>query len=93
MALSLGHLSSIIVKKVINSNNLPCSSESSDEYVCDACQKGKSHQLPYHKSFSESSAPLELVFQIFGVLPLSPLDERNTMSVLSMISVNLFGST
>jgi histone deacetylase 1/2 len=30
--------------------------------VCDACQKGKSHQLPYHKSFNESSAPLELVF-------------------------------
>jgi histone deacetylase 1/2 len=30
--------------------------------VCDACQKGKSHQLPYPKSFSESSAPLELVF-------------------------------
>jgi hypothetical protein len=30
--------------------------------VCDACQKDKSHQLPYKKSDSVSSHPLELVF-------------------------------
>jgi len=30
--------------------------------VCDACQQAKAHQLPYPKSVSQSSAPLELVF-------------------------------
>ena len=58
----LGRPSSSIVKKVISHNNLPCSSDFNDDSVCDACQKGKSHQLPYSKSFSESSAPLELIF-------------------------------
>jgi hypothetical protein len=30
--------------------------------VCDACQKAKSHQLPYPKSFSVSTVPLQIVF-------------------------------
>ena len=30
--------------------------------MCDACQQAKAHQLPYPKSVSQSSAPLELVF-------------------------------
>lgn len=30
--------------------------------ICDACQKGKSHQLSYPCSTSVSSAPLELIF-------------------------------
>ena len=44
--------------------------------MCDACQKGKSHQLPYPKSSSESSAPLELVFSdVWG--PAIPSVGRN----------------
>uniref|UniRef100_A0A8R7Q7D9 Integrase catalytic domain-containing protein n=1 Tax=Triticum urartu TaxID=4572 RepID=A0A8R7Q7D9_TRIUA len=58
----LGHPSSVIVSKVISQNNLPCASSFNKESVCDACQKGKSHQLPYPKSISESKFPLELVF-------------------------------
>lgn len=41
---------------------MPCSSESRVGSICDSCQKGKSHQLPYPKSFSQSNFPLELVF-------------------------------
>jgi hypothetical protein len=40
--------------------------------VCDACQKAKSHQLPYPKSSSVSSVPLELVFSdVWGPAPAS----------------------
>jgi hypothetical protein len=38
------------------------SSQSSHKTLCDACQQAKSHQLPYSRSSSESSVPLELVF-------------------------------
>ena len=58
----LGHPSSIIVSKIISQNKLPCVSLSNNELVCDACQKGMSHQLPYPKSISESKFPLELIF-------------------------------
>jgi hypothetical protein len=38
--------------------------------VCDACQRAKSHQLPYPKSTSISNHPLELVFSdIWGPAP------------------------
>jgi hypothetical protein len=40
--------------------------------VCDACQQAKSHQLPYPKSSSVSSHPLELIFSdIWGPAPSS----------------------
>jgi histone deacetylase 1/2 len=58
----LGHPSSSIVDQVLRTNNLPCLSESNKSMVCDACQQGKSHQLPYPKSSSMSSFPLELIF-------------------------------
>jgi histone deacetylase 1/2 len=38
--------------------------------VCDACQRAKSHQLPYPKSTSISNHPLELVFSdVWGPAP------------------------
>ena len=42
----LGHPSSIVVRKIISENKLPCVSNDENKFVCDACQKGKSHQLP-----------------------------------------------
>jgi histone deacetylase 1/2 len=40
--------------------------------ICDACQKGKNHQLPYPKSTSVSNNPLELVFSdVWGPAPTS----------------------
>ena len=58
----LGHPSSPIVEKVINSFDLPCSVDSNKQSVCDACQMAKSHQLPYSRSQSVSSHPLELIY-------------------------------
>jgi hypothetical protein len=58
----LGHASSSIVHRVVNSNNLSCSKENLEMSVCDACQKAKSHQLPFPKSSSVSKVSLELVF-------------------------------
>ena len=58
----LGHPSSVIVKQVVNKDNLPLFSSQNNESVCDACQCAKIHQLPYPKSNSVSYAPLELIF-------------------------------
>jgi len=58
----LGHPSTVVVRQVLNKNKVPFVLELNNDSVCDACQKGKSHQLPYPKSTSVSSAPLELVF-------------------------------
>jgi histone deacetylase 1/2 len=57
----LGHPSSTIVRQVLQDNNISFS-EVNKESVCDACQMAKSHQLPYPKSTSVSTSPLELVF-------------------------------
>lgn len=43
-----------------------------NKHICDACQHGKSHQLPYPKSTSVSSSPLDLVFSdVWGPAPQS----------------------
>lgn len=66
----LGHPAAPIVQKVISNFHLPCQVESNKESVCGACQQAKSHQLPYPKSSSVSSYPLELVFSdVWGPAP------------------------
>jgi hypothetical protein len=58
----LGHPSFSTVDYVLKNNELPFIEKESSQSVCDACQKAKSHQLPYKKSDSVSSQLLELVF-------------------------------
>jgi hypothetical protein len=58
----LGHPSFRIVERVLRDHKLPCSFDSNKDVVCDACQRAKSHQLPYPVSTSVSSHPLELIF-------------------------------
>jgi histone deacetylase 1/2 len=66
----LGHPSFRIVEKVLRDYKLPCSFDSNEDVVCDACQKGKSHQLPYPISTSVSSHPLSLFFSdVWGAAP------------------------
>jgi hypothetical protein len=68
----LGHASSPIVQRVLSGNNLSCSKEKLDAWVCDVCQRAKSHQLPFPKSVSMSKVPLELVFSdVWGLAPIS----------------------
>jgi histone deacetylase 1/2 len=67
----LGHPSSVVVHQVLRDNNIQFS-ESNKESVCDACQQAKSHQLPYPKSSSVSTFPLELAFSdVWGPAPAS----------------------
>lgn len=55
--------------KIVKNNSLPCLGDISESGVCDACQKAKSHRLPYPKS-SVSSVPLELIFSdVWGPAP------------------------
>jgi hypothetical protein len=75
----LGHPSLAIVKQVVNNYNLSYLHESSRRLICDACQQAKSHQLPYAKSSSVSSFPLELVFSdVWGPAPES-VGRKNTI--------------
>jgi hypothetical protein len=55
----LGHPSSQIVQHILSRNKLP-SVSSKSSVVCDACQQGKSHQLPFYVSQHVTTAPLEL---------------------------------
>jgi len=68
----LGHTTSIIVKQVLERHNLPFIHDSNKNRVCDACQQGKSHQLPYPISVSVSKGPLDLIFSdVWGCAPTS----------------------
>jgi hypothetical protein len=68
----LGHASPPIVECVLSQNNLSFAKETTVESVCDACQRAKSHQLPFSNSSSVSQAPLELVFSVvWGPAPSS----------------------
>ena len=75
-----GHPSSSVVQQILSKNCLPFFQESNKESICDACQLGKSHQLPYPTSTSVSRKPLELVFSdVWG--PALPSVGRNTYYV------------
>jgi hypothetical protein len=66
----LGHPSFNIVEKVLRNHKLPFVSRLNKDDVCDACQRGKSHQLPYHISTSVSTQPLEHIFSnVWGAAP------------------------
>jgi histone deacetylase 1/2 len=66
----LGHPSFRIVERVLRNYKLPCSFDLNKDVVCDACQRAKSHQLPYPISTSVSSYPLELIFSnVWGPAP------------------------
>jgi hypothetical protein len=66
----LGHPSIVVVQKVLDENKLAFSRESTLGTVCDACQSVKSHQLPFSRSSSVSSAPLELISSnVWGPAP------------------------
>jgi histone deacetylase 1/2 len=66
----LGHASSHVVQQILSRHKLPFVSDSNNSRVCDACQQGKSHQLPYPSSSSRSSHHLEFIF--FGYLGAAP---------------------
>jgi len=67
----LGHASTQVVQKIISRHKLPVSKDSSHQ-VCNACQQGKCHQLPYNHSSTISSNPMDLIFSdVWGPAPTS----------------------
>lgn len=67
----LGHASASVVSRVLSNHKLSFIPDENDK-VCDACQQGKSHQLPFPKSTSVSTSALELVFShVWGPAPSS----------------------
>ena len=68
----LGHASPAVVQQVLSRHNLPFVRNSNKAEICDACQRGKSHQLPYPKSTNVSTSPMDLVFSdVWGPAPTS----------------------
>jgi hypothetical protein len=79
----LGHPSYSIVSQIVSNNKLYTSSDSTITSVCDACQQGKSHQLPYPSSFSIFANPIELVFSdVWGPAPESVDREKYYVSFI-----------
>ena len=58
----LGHPATPIVSHVLRRHELPLVSSNKETPVCDACQQGKSHQLPFTISSHVIKAPLELIY-------------------------------
>jgi histone deacetylase 1/2 len=59
----LGHPALQVVQHVLRSHELPSLHESNKiESVCDACQQGKSHQLPFSLSTRVTKFPLEIIY-------------------------------
>jgi histone deacetylase 1/2 len=59
----LGHPASPVVQHILHRHDLPIESSSNkNTLVCDACQQGKSHQLPFPLSTHVIKVPLELIY-------------------------------
>ncbi|KAL5563802.1 hypothetical protein UlMin_033549 [Ulmus minor] len=64
----LGHVSSVILQKVLSNCNLSCSINKN--LICSSCQYAKSHRLPFQLSHSRASSPLDLIHtDIWGPAP------------------------
>ncbi|TXG67351.1 hypothetical protein EZV62_008626 [Acer yangbiense] len=55
----LGHLSSLVLKKVLNGMYFICNVSAID--FCESCKLGKLHQWTYPKSTTKTTSPLELI--------------------------------
>jgi len=89
----LGHPSTRIVQQVTSHFKLPVSSNKLSTSVCNACQLGKSHCLPFSSSPSVSNFPIELVFcDVWGPSPTLSVNLKiATMFHLWMTTVNSIG--
>ena len=67
----LGHPATPIVQHVLYRHELP-SVLVNKAVVCDACQQGKSHQLPFSLSTRVTTFPLEIIYSdVWGPAPVS----------------------
>jgi hypothetical protein len=57
----LGHPALPVVLRILQDNKIAVHREISPSLICNACQLGKSHQLPFSTSSHISTVPLEIV--------------------------------
>lgn len=61
-----------MVKQILCRHKLSFAKDSNNDHVCNACQQGKAHHLPYPRSTSLSARPLDLIFSdVWGPAPTS----------------------
>jgi hypothetical protein len=59
-----------MVQQALSRHHLPFVSNSNKSAICDACQQGKSHQMPYPRSTSVSASPMDLIISdVWGPTP------------------------
>ena len=86
-----GHPATPIVRHIIYRHELPLVSSNQEMSVCDACQQGKSHQLPFVSSTREVKNPLEIVFSDVWDPAQTSVVVTTIMSVLLMPIVASLG--
>jgi histone deacetylase 1/2 len=57
----LGHPATPVVLRILQKNNVAVDKSVLPSSVCNACQLGKAHQLPFYPSTHVSTAPLQLI--------------------------------
>lgn len=83
----LGHPATPIVRSILHRHDLPVASNKDVATVCDACQQGKSHQLPFSESRHVVKTPLELVFSdVWGHAQTSVGDHNYYVSFIDAYS-------
>ena len=75
------------MRHVLHRHHLPVESSNKEFLVCDACQQGKSHQLPFSVSSRVVKAPLELVFSdVWGYAQTSVSGQNYYVSFIDAFS-------
>jgi histone deacetylase 1/2 len=75
-----------MVQHILSHSRLPSESNKIDR-VCDACQQGKSHQLPFLLSSHVTNAPLELIYSdVWGPAQTSVSDHNYYVSFVDAYS-------
>jgi hypothetical protein len=88
----LGHPTSPVVPRILQDNNIVVESEISPSLICNACQLGKSHQLPFSSSAIMCLLLLyKLFILMYGDQLFLQLIIPSIMSHSLMISVDTHG--
>lgn len=82
----LGHPASPIIQHILCRHDLP-SEHLHNNAVCDACQQGKSHQLPFSLSTRATSKPLQIIYSdVWGPAQVSTSGHKYYVSFVDAFS-------